>query len=72
MSNIDRVTLEIIAYYRVSTKAQGQSGLGLDGQRAAVEAYAAQTGAKIKASYLEIESGKRADRPELGEGTGTR
>ncbi len=56
---------DIIAYYRVSTKQQGESGLGLEGQQAAVESYARQTGATIKASYIEVESGKRADRPEL-------
>jgi DNA invertase Pin-like site-specific DNA recombinase len=57
--------LEIIAYYRVSTKQQGDSGLGLEAQKAAVEAYAKQIGARILASYREVESGKLADRPEL-------
>ena len=56
---------EIIAYYRVSTKQQGDSGLGLEGQKTAVEAFAKQTGARIVASYREVESGKLADRPEL-------
>src|SRR5271166_1399248 len=56
---------DIIAYYRVSTKQQGESGLGLEGQETAVQSYARQTGATIKASYVEVESGKRADRPEL-------
>lgn len=56
---------DIIAYYRVSTKKQGQSGLGLEAQEAAVKSYAHQTGATIKASYIEVESGKRADRPQL-------
>jgi DNA invertase Pin-like site-specific DNA recombinase len=56
---------DVIAYYRVSTKQQGASGLGLEGQRAAVEAYARQAGVQIKASYIEVESGKLADRPEL-------
>src|SRR5579872_5546769 len=55
----------LVAYYRVSTKRQGQSGLGLDGQNVAVAQYAAQNGATIVAEYTEIESGKRADRPEL-------
>jgi len=55
----------IIAYYRVSTKQQGASGLGLEGQRAAVNAYAKATGTGIDAEYTEVESGKRADRPKL-------
>ena len=56
---------DLIPYYRVSTKQQGASGLGLEGQRAAVEAYARQTGGAIKASYTEVESGKKSDRPQL-------
>lgn len=56
---------KLIAYYRVSTQKQGASGLGLDAQRKAVQDYAASTGAKIMASFTEIETGKRADRPEL-------
>src|SRR5713226_4565583 len=56
---------KIIAYFRVSTKQQGASGLGLEGQQAAVEAYARQSGARIAAGYIEVESGKIADRPEL-------
>ena len=56
---------DIIAYYRVSTRQQGESGLGLEGQKAAVEQYAKATGARILASYREVESGKLADRPEL-------
>ena len=55
----------IIAYYRVSTKRQGESGLGLEGQQTAVEAYSRQAGGPIKASYIEVETGKREDRPEL-------
>jgi DNA invertase Pin-like site-specific DNA recombinase len=55
----------IVAYYRVSTKQQGESGLGLDGQRTAVEAYARSHGARVIGEYTEVESGKNADRPEL-------
>jgi DNA invertase Pin-like site-specific DNA recombinase len=54
-----------IAYYRVSTAKQGQSGLGLDAQRAMVAKYAS-TGT-IVAEYSEVESGKRSDRPVLAE-----
>jgi DNA invertase Pin-like site-specific DNA recombinase len=55
----------IIGYLRVSTKGQGESGLGLEAQRTAVEAYAKQTGATLTVCYIEVESGKLADRPEL-------
>jgi DNA invertase Pin-like site-specific DNA recombinase len=54
-----------VAYYRVSTKKQGDPGLDLEAQRAAVEAYAGQVGGRVKTAYVEVESGKRADRPEL-------
>ncbi len=55
----------LIAYYRVSSKRQGRSGLGLEAQQAAVAEYARQHGAKVLAGYTEVESGKRSDRPEL-------
>jgi DNA invertase Pin-like site-specific DNA recombinase len=55
----------VIAYYRVSTQKQGRSGLGLEGQQAAVEGYVGANGAKIAKAYTEVETGKRADRPEL-------
>jgi DNA invertase Pin-like site-specific DNA recombinase len=54
-----------VAYLRVSTVRQGESGLGLEAQWAAVEAFARQHGGAILASYLEVETGKRSDRPEL-------
>jgi DNA invertase Pin-like site-specific DNA recombinase len=57
--------MKIIAYYRVSTAKQGKSGLGLEGQRAALETFASQQGATVVADYQEIESGKRSDRPQL-------
>lgn len=56
---------KLIAYFRVSTKQQGASGLGLDAQRKAVADYAGRSGGKIESAYTEVESGKRADRPEL-------
>ena len=54
-----------VAYYRVSTDRQGRSGLGLDAQRAAVAKYVAQAGGVVAAEFEEVESGKRADRPQL-------
>jgi DNA invertase Pin-like site-specific DNA recombinase len=59
------MSAKLIAYYRVSTKEQGESGLGLEAQTAAVEAYANGIGATILRSYREVETGKRSDRPEL-------
>ncbi len=54
-----------VAYYRVSTDRQGRSGLGLDAQREAVAGQVQRAGGEIVADFTEIESGKRADRPEL-------
>jgi len=54
-----------VAYLRVSTVRQGESGLGLEAQRAAVEAFARHHGGGIVACFVEVETGKRSDRPEL-------
>lgn len=59
--------MKAVAYYRVSTAAQGRSGLGLEAQRAAVADVCASRGLEIIAEFTEVESGKRADRPELSE-----
>jgi DNA invertase Pin-like site-specific DNA recombinase len=56
---------KVIAYYRVSTEAQGRSGLGLDAQRQAVMALCQTRGWQIMAEYTEVESGKIADREQL-------
>ena len=59
----------LVAYYRVSTAKQGRSGLGLEGQRAAVQAFAKAEGFEIAAEFTEVETGKGSDaldrRPEL-------
>lgn len=57
--------MKFITYYRVSTARQGQSGLGLDAQKAAVAAYVLGVGGDVVAEFTEVESGKRSDRPEL-------
>lgn len=54
-----------VAYFRVSTAAQGRSGLGLEAQRAAVTELARNQGLTLLAEFTEVESGKRNDRPEL-------
>jgi len=56
---------KFIAYYRVSTKKQGQSGLGLESQQTAVRDYLNGGRWKIVAELTEVETGKRRDRPEL-------
>jgi DNA invertase Pin-like site-specific DNA recombinase len=54
-----------ISYLRVSTDRQGQSGLGLDAQRAAVLTFLNGGKWLLEAEFVEIESGKRSDRPQL-------
>jgi len=53
-----------VAYIRVSTARQGQSGLGLEAQMAAVNTHVNCHG-KLIATYKEVESGKNCERPEL-------
>ena len=54
-----------VAYYRVSTAKQGQSGLGIEAQREAVARYLNGGNWQIIAEFTEVESGRRSDRPEL-------
>lgn len=56
-----------VAYYRVSTKAQGSSGLGLEAQRASVAGFVkgSDRRAVIVAEFTEVESGKKDKRMEL-------
>lgn len=59
---------KIVPYRRVSTAKQGESGLGLDAQDAAIQLYARTTGCEIIGTYTEIETAKLdtlAERPEL-------
>ena len=59
----------LVAYFRVSTREQGRSGLGIDAQRAAVARFAAAEGFDIVAEFVEVETGKGSDaldrRPQL-------
>lgn len=55
-----------VTYLRVSTDRQGKSGLGLEAQRAAVLDHVAGKG-EVAAEYVEVESGKRNERPQLAQ-----
>ena len=58
-----------VAYYRVPTKQQQRSGLGIEAQRAAISRFADAEGVTIIAEFVEAETGKGADaldrRPQL-------
>lgn len=60
---LQQVTKKYVAYYRVSTKKQGESGLGLEAQKTLVAANTHD--GKIIAEYIEVESGKNDKRTEL-------
>lgn len=54
-----------VAYCRVSTDKQGRSGLGLEAQQAAIEAFLRPGDVLLQPPYIEVESGKKANRPQL-------
>jgi DNA invertase Pin-like site-specific DNA recombinase len=57
----------VIAYYRVSTRQQARSGLGLLAQQDAVRRYVASNRCKVLAELTEVESGRDSGRPKLAE-----
>src|SRR5919205_517927 len=56
-----------VSYLRVSTARQGRSGLGLEAQRQAVTDFLNGGNWHLAAEVVEVESGKRNDRPKLAE-----
>ena len=56
---------QFVAYYRVSTKKQGKSGLGLDSQEEIIGNYLQSIDGTVIEDFVEVESGKRNDRIEL-------
>lgn len=56
-----------VSYLRVSTKEQGRSGLGLEAQREAVAKFLASKGGVLAQEFIEVESGKKSDRPQLAQ-----
>lgn len=66
--------MKVVAYYRVSTRKQGQSGLGLESQKAIVARFVGNSNNsrakddepnEIIAEFTEIETGKNNQRPQL-------
>lgn len=57
--------MRAVVYMRVSTARQGRSGLGLEAQQAAIDAFVRERGAEVLQTFTEVESGKSAKRPEL-------
>jgi DNA invertase Pin-like site-specific DNA recombinase len=56
---------KFVSYLRVSTARQGASGLGLEAQRTAVAGYLNGGDWTLVQEVVEVESGKRNDRPAL-------
>ena len=60
---------KFVAYYRVSTQKQGQSGLGLEAQQTAVASYLNGGAWELIDEFIEVETGKGANaldkRPKL-------
>jgi DNA invertase Pin-like site-specific DNA recombinase len=56
---------KLIGYIRVSTKQQGDSGLGLEAQEAALELFRQREHGLFIKTYREVESGRKSDRPEV-------
>lgn len=54
-----------VSYLRVSTARQGRSGLGLEAQRAAVLSFIGENSPELLSEFVEVESGRRNDRPQL-------
>lgn len=59
------MTRKWVGYFRVSTARQGRSGLGLDAQRHVVAEFLKGEGGRLLAQHVEVESGRKANRPEL-------
>jgi DNA invertase Pin-like site-specific DNA recombinase len=66
-SGIAKHSSKWVSYLRVSTDKQGASGLGLEAQRKAVADYLNGGKWMLAREFVEIESGKRNDRPKLAE-----
>lgn len=58
---------KFVAYIRVSTDRQGRSGLGLEAQEMHVSNYLSGANGDLLETFVEIESGRKSDRPKLAD-----
>lgn len=65
--NAEPVPNTVVAYYRVSTKGQETSGLGLDAQKDYVDRWVNRNSATVVKEFKETESGGNSSRPKLME-----
>jgi len=56
---------KVITYYRVSTARQGESGLGLEAQQDAVSKFLNGGEWELSGEFVEVESGRKKNRPQL-------
>src|SRR5690606_2245808 len=63
-----RTSKQAVAYIRVSTERQGEEGIGLEGQRAAIRAYADAAGIHIIEWFKDVASGRGERNLESREG----
>jgi DNA invertase Pin-like site-specific DNA recombinase len=54
-----------VTYCRVSTRKQGSSGLGLEAQQSAINMFLKERNGARMAEFVEVESGRKNDRPQL-------
>src|SRR5215475_14849451 len=59
------VSSRYVSYLLVSTPKQGENGLGVEAQREAVRRYLTSHHGEQIAEFVEVESGRRSDRPQL-------
>src|SRR5215471_9045278 len=59
------VSKRYVSYLRVSTPKQGENGLGVEAQREAVRRYLLSHEGEQITEFVEVETGKRSDRPQL-------
>jgi DNA invertase Pin-like site-specific DNA recombinase len=65
---VKKARTKAVIYYRVSTQEQGRSGLGLEAQRTAAQAFCQLRGLTICREFTEVETGKKfklSNRPQL-------